>query len=143
MWIKGITMVWLLVMSVTDIIRRRIPIWMLGIQAALTAGVLFSTAQTGELHVMEVCRAAIPGLLLTAIALATKKAGWADGVILVLLGIQTGYKCCLTAALTGLFLMALLSVVLLLLRRVKKDTGLPFVPFLLAGWLFGQAGAGI
>lgn len=143
MWIKGITMVWMLVMSVTDVIRRRIPIWMLGILAALAAGVLFGTAQAGELRVMEVCRAAIPGLLLTAIALATKKAGWADGVILLLLGIQTGYKSCLTAALVGLFLMALLSIVLLILHRVKKDTGLPFVPFLLAGWLFSQAGAGI
>lgn len=37
----------------------------------------------------------------------------------------------------GAFLMAVFSVVLLVLRKAKKDTKLPFIPFLAMGWFLG------
>lgn len=111
------------------------PAWMLWIGTAAAAGVLLYDGINGSLNGWQACRALMPGLILLAVAYATGKAGLADGVILMLLGIFMGYEGCVAASLGGLFLIALCSGVLLMLRRVKKDTRIPFVPFLAAAWL--------
>lgn len=132
-----LTAVWLIVMSVVDMRNRQVPLWMLTVQAALAAGILIWGGINGELSIGGICRALIPGVILVAIALSTKKAGWADGVVLLLLGVQTGYEKCMVAVLMALFLMAALSAMLLVFHKVKKDTRLPFLPFLTMGWFLG------
>lgn len=89
MWGVILTTVWLIAMSVVDIRNRQVPLWMLTVQAVLAAGMLMWGGINGELSIGGICRAFIPGLILVAIALSTKKAGWADGVVLLLLGVQT------------------------------------------------------
>lgn len=137
MWGMILTAVCLAAMSIADIVNRKVPLWMLTVQASLAVGMLVWGGINGELSIEGICRALIPGIILVAIALSTKKAGWADGVVLLLLGIQTNYEKCMVAVLVALFLMAVLSVVLLVLRKVKKDTKLPFIPFLAMGWFLG------
>lgn len=137
MWGVILTTVWLIAMSIVDIRNRQVPLWMLMVQAVLAAGMLMRGGINGELSIGGICRAFIPGLILVAIALSTKKAGWADGVVLLLLGVQTSYEKCMVAVLMALFLMAALSAVLLVFHKVKKDTRLPFIPFLTMGWVLG------
>lgn len=137
MWSMILTAVCLAAMSIADIVNRKVPLWMLTVQASLAVGMLVWGGINGELSIGGICRALIPGIILVAIALSTKKAGWADGVVLLLLGIQTNYEKCMVAVLVALFLMAVFSVVLLVLRKVKKDTKLPFIPFLAMGWFLG------
>ena len=137
MWGVILTTVWLIAMSIVDIRNRQVPLWMLMVQAVLAAGMLMWGGINGELSIGGICRAFIPGLILVAIALSTKKAGWADGVVLLLLGAQTGYENCMVAVLMALFIMAALSAVLLVFHKVKKDTRLPFIPFLTMGWVLG------
>lgn len=137
MWGMILTAVCLAAMSIADIVNRKVPLWMLTVQASLAVGMLVWGGINGELSIGGICRALIPGIILVAIALSTKKAGWADGVVLLLLGIQTNYEKCMVAVLVALFLMAVFSVVLLVLRKVKKDTKLPFIPFLTMGWFLG------
>ena len=137
MWGVILTAVCLIVMSIADMVNRKVPLWMLAVQAALAAGMLIWGGINGELSIGGICKALIPGIILVAIALSTRKAGWADGVVLLLLGIQTDYEKCMVAVLMALFLMAALSAVLLVFRKVKKDTKLPFIPFLTMGWFLG------
>lgn len=137
MWGVILTAVCLIVMSIADMVNRKVPLWMLAVQAALAAGMLLWGGINGELSIGGICKALIPGIILVAIALSTRKAGWADGVVLLLLGIQTDYEKCMVAVLMALFLMAALSAVLLVFRKVKKDTKLPFIPFLTMGWFLG------
>lgn len=137
MWGVILTAVWLIAMSVVDIRSRQVPLWMLMVQAVLAAGMLIGGGINGELSAGGICRALIPGVILVVIALSTKKAGWADGVVLLLLGVQTSYEKCMVAVLMALFLMAALSAVLLVFHKVKKDTRLPFLPFLTMGWFLG------
>ena len=132
-----LTAVWLIVMSVVDVRNRQVPLWMLTVQAALAVGILMWEGVNGELSIGGICRALIPGVILVIIALSTKKAGWADGVVLLLFGVQTDYEKCMVAVLMALFLMAALSAVLLVFHKVKKDTRLPFIPFLTMGWFLG------
>lgn len=135
MWKEAVTAVWLLPISIMDTKSKRVPVWMLWAGAVAAAGALLYEGIIGGLNVWQVCRALIPGLILLAIAFVTGKAGPADGIILMLLGIFMGYEGCMAASLGGLFLISLFSGILLMLHRVKKDTKIPFVPFLAMGWL--------
>lgn len=140
MWKEVLTAAWLMPMSIMDTKSKSVPAWMLWIGTAAAAGVLLYEGINGRLNGWQACRALMPGVILLAVAYATGKAGLADGVILMLLGIFMGYEGCVAASLGGLFLIALCSGVLLMLRRVKKDTRIPFVPFLTAAWLIVVCG---
>lgn len=140
MWKEVLTAAWLVPMSIMDTRSKSVPVWMLWIGTVAAAGVLLYEGISGRLNGWQACRALMPGLILLAVAYATGKAGLADGVILMLLGIFMGYEGCVAASLGGLFLIALCSGVLLMLRRVKKDTRIPFVPFLAAAWLIVVCG---
>ncbi|MDE6639635.1 MAG: hypothetical protein K2K63_03855 [Acetatifactor sp.] len=140
MWKEVLTAVWLVPMSIMDTRSKRVPVWMLWIGSAAAIGVLLYDGINGGLNGWQECRALLPGVILLAVAYATGKAGPADGVILMLLGVFMGYEDCVAASLGGLFLIALFSVVLLTLRRVKRDTRIPFVPFLAVGWLIVTCG---
>ena len=129
---EAITAGWLIPMSVVDIRKRKVPVWMLGIGALGAAGVLLYEGLTGELNGWQVCRGLIPGGILLAAAFVTGKAGLADGIIVMLLGVFM--------ALGGLFLLSLFSGILLALRRVKRNTKIPFVPFLTVGWMIAVWG---
>lgn len=140
MWKEVLTAIWLVPMSIMDTRSKRVPVWMLWIGTAAAIGVLLYDGINGGLNGWQECRALLPGIILLAVAYATGKAGPADGVILMLFGVFTGYEDCVAASLGGLFLIALFSVVLLTLRRVKRDTRIPFVPFLAVGWLIVVCG---
>lgn len=131
---------WLLPMSVMDVKSRRVPVWMLWIGAAAAAGMFLYEMITEEAVGWQICRGLLPGLVMLTVAAATGKAGVADGVIMLLMGILAGSEVCVEASLGGLFLLALVSGVLLALRKAKRDTRIPFVPFLTAGWLLAVCG---
>ncbi|MCM1057030.1 MAG: hypothetical protein NC517_05420 [Firmicutes bacterium] len=135
MWKEILTAIWLVPVSIMDARCKRVPVWILWLGGAAAAGMLLYEGINGRLNGWQECRALLPGAILLAVAYVTGKAGMADGVILMLLGIFMGYEGCVAASLGGLFLIALFAGVLLALRRVKKDTRIPFVPFLAVGWL--------
>lgn len=135
MWKEVLTAAWLVPMSIVDIKSKRVPVWMLAAAAAAAVGVLLYEGVSGGLSGWQECRALVPGGVLLLVAYATGKAGPADGIVLMLLGIFMGYKDCVAASLGGLFLIALFSAALLMLHRAKKNTRIPFIPFLALGWL--------
>lgn len=140
MWKEVMTAAWLVPMSIMDTRSRKVPVWMLWIGTAAAVGVLLYEGINGGLNGWQECRALLPGAIMLAVAYATGKAGPADGIILMLLGVLMGYEDCVAVSLGGLFLIALFSAVLLTLRRVKKDTRIPFVPFLAVSWLIVVCG---
>lgn len=140
MWKEALTAAWLVPLSIMDIKSKRVPVWMLWIGTAVAAGVLLYEGINSGPNIWSICRALMPGMILLVIAFVTGKAGMADGVILMLLGALTGYGDCMAAALGGLLLTALLSGILLALRKVSRNTKIPFVPFLTAGWIIAVWG---
>lgn len=140
MWKEALTAAWLLPMSIMDTKAKRVPVWMLWIGAVAALGVLLYEGISGELNGWQAYRALMPGVILLAVAAVTKKAGLADGIILMLLGISMGYEGCVAVSLGSLVMIALFSGILLALHRVKKDTRIPFVPFLAAGWFIFVCG---
>lgn len=131
MWIWACMMGWLLVSSVMDIKTRRLPIWMLVLGGGLAvAAVLYQKS-----GYFDILRGMMPGLSLLAIAFVTKKAGYGDGIALSFLGMVLGGEKGLLLFGISLFLLALCSLTLLALRKVGRNSGIPFLPFLAVAWM--------
>ena len=77
----------------------------------------------------------LPGIVLLLVAVATKKAGWADGVVLLLLGLLWGARECTVSFALSLFAISIVSLILLALRKVDRNARLPYLPFLCGGYL--------
>lgn len=134
MWRDVITAGWLFILSVMDINKKSVPIWLLGIGAVNTAVTLLTEGLSGDIDGWLLCRSMFPGAVFLAIAAATGKAGYGDGIVLIMLGLMSGFKVCLLALTAGLFLIAIFSGALLALRKVKRNSRIPFLPFLTVGW---------
>ena len=77
-----------------------------------------------------------PGIFLLALGLVTRQAiGYGDGLMLLVCGLCLGGKTAGVLLITGMFLICPISLYLLLFKRAKRDTQLPFAPFLLGAYL--------
>lgn len=77
------------------------------------------------------------GIILVIISVITKQAiGMADALIMLGLGIGEGGLKSLSILMYALLLAAFVSGILILLKRANKKTTLPFVPFMMAGYIF-------
>lgn len=130
---KMLLFCWLLCLSLFDIRYRRIPVWLLLLGGVVILGSGAYGCIRGENNGTELFLGMIPGVLLLLLAVATKKAGWADGVVLMLLGSMLGFRQCVMGTMVSLAIISVFSAVLLALRRVGKGTNIPYVPFLAMG----------
>lgn len=120
--------------SVSDIRMQCIPVRSLG------AGVVLSTCWTigkvllGEQPQAAVILGLIPGSAVLLLARVTREqVGCGDGWELVIMGSLLGWKDCLLGLGIALFGVFTVSVILLVFRRVRGNTRIPFVPFLCMG----------
>lgn len=125
--------VWLSGLSLFDIRYRKVPMWMILSGGAAAAGAGICGCIWGEGSFMDLLSGMIPGAVLLLLALGTRKAGWADGVILAILGSVLGFRQCMLVTMLSLILVSVLSAALLMLKKADKETAIPYVPFLTAG----------
>ena len=135
MWKLALTALWLIAMSLFDLFEKRVPVWLLtigGIPAIVTA---MFTYRNGTGSLSQLLFGMLPGVLLLVVAAVTRKAGWADGIVLLIMGLLTGLWECMVCFMVSLIAMSAVSLPLLVLRKVGKNTTLPYIPFLCAGYL--------
>lgn len=78
----------------------------------------------------------LPGLGLLLISYVMKgQVGRADAYLMCIVGVLLGIGKGISILFYALLLAGSVSLVLLVLRKVKRDTKLPFVPFLFGGYL--------
>lgn len=135
MWQKGITGIWLLMLSVSDIRKKSIPIWMFWVGLTAAAGILFAEMIAGRLVILSLLAAIWPGILFLGIAVITKNVGYGDGIALILLGLMSGQRLCQAAFMAGLLINSLFGIAVLILKKARKNTCIPFLPFLTIGWV--------
>ena len=127
--------IWLSAMSISDVRYKRIPIWMIGL--GIPAASIAVLRGWNELSIKTSVFCLIPGFLLLLSAF-TKRVGYGDGIVLLLLGLMVGRDCCMKIFLISMMLMSLFAAVMLILRKVVKETRLPYLPFLLIAWFVGR-----
>ena len=80
----------------------------------------------------------LPGIIVYAVAFFSKeRIGKGDAVTLMFIGAVAGKETVLMSLFVSLTIAALISAVLLILKKVQKDTKLPFIPFLSIGVIAG------
>ena len=135
MWKLALTVLWLIAMSIFDLFEKRVPVWILaagGIPAIVSAMYAYIK---GTESLSQILFGMLPGVLLLVVAAVTKKAGWADGIVLLIMGLLTGLRECMACFMVSLLAMSAVSLPLLVLRKVGKNATLPYIPFLCAGYL--------
>lgn len=135
MWKHFFTTFWLGILAGIDARCKYVPVWLLTLVGVVVTLVSVNKGGKGSLGDMELLWSILPGIVLLTVAVLTKKAGWADGVVLMMLGIQTGFRKSIFSLALGMFFISVVSLVLLTFRKVNKNTKLPFIPFLYAGYL--------
>lgn len=131
--IDGIIGVMLGACSIQDIIHKKINTWLIvagGLLLVLTLLILRPISITESLSGLPV------GVLVMAISKATGgKIGMGDGMVLCVTGLWLGLWGNMELFAYALLAAAIVSVVLLALRLVNRKKSIPFIPFLLLGYL--------
>lgn len=133
-WIIRIVLgVLLLFCGVQDLMYKRIYLWMIGVCAtAIIACLPFCES----LSLTERLGGCALGLGVILLSKATGgKIGLGDGILLCITGLSLGFWTNTELFGIALSLAAAVSVLLLLLRLADRKKSIPFVPFLLAGYV--------
>lgn len=88
-----------------------------------------------ELSVGEYLAGGALGACFIALSKISREIGMGDGILLVILGLMLGLRRLIGVLFLALVLCALMAAVLCLMGRAGKRSRLPFVPFLLIGFL--------
>lgn len=131
---EGIAVVFLSICAVFDIRKREIPLALLMLGMITAAGIDVWQMVNRTLSIAEVGAALLPGTFFLAVSFLTgEKVGYGDGLLLLTEGLLAGlYRCCF-ALLIGLVTACVCSLLLLVFRRVQKNSVIPFAPFLAIG----------
>ena len=139
MWKIILTALWLGILAFMDIRKRLVPIWLLAVSVIFVTCMSVYEIWQGSMNGAEIMWGILPGFMLLLIAVFSKKAGWADGVVLLLLGIMTGFQECAFSFTLSMLAISVISLALLMMKRVGKNTKMPYLPFLWAGYLVQEA----
>ena len=122
----------LMALSVMDLRTKKIPL-----MPVLVLGVMFFVYRIWSgVPLLEVAAGAIPGGILLLVSVLTEESiGYGDGLVLLVLGVLCGVAKAVAVLGMALLLAAVLSMVLLALKRVGRKTELPFLPCLCSGYL--------
>ncbi len=129
------TVIWLGASAWMDFRRKRVSIGFLAVTALVVTGMWIGGMLRDKTAAAEMLFSLLPGGMLTVAALLSKHAGWADGVILMLLGMSAGLRRCVVSFTVSILAISIVSLVLLTAKRVHRDTKIPYLPFLWVGYV--------
>ncbi len=131
--VKIILAVLLLICGIQDIYKRKISLWIIAAGVLLTGICLPFCYNLSLADRIGGCAVGICIILLSKIT--GGKIGAGDGLLLCVTGLGLGLWVNLELFGIALFLAALLSILLLILRLADRQKSIPFVPFLLSGYI--------
>lgn len=125
--------VFLLIEGIRDLQKHKVS--MITVMIAGILGVIFQFGIIQE-NGLKIIGGILIGIVLLSLAKITReKIGYGDGWIFVVTGIYLGFHSNMYLLLLSLFLASLVSICLLVFKKVNKKTELPFVSFVLPGYL--------
>ncbi len=130
-----IVFIYFMSLGIMDLLKRRVPFFLLFVGGALLPGIGCYRCVQEELGWMEVIVGIFPGLFMVLVAWLTKKAGYADGVVLIQVGVCLGYHKALLLYCFSMLLLSGVCIILLIFRKVKKETKMPYLSFLAMAYL--------
>ncbi len=124
-------------LSVEDLRSKNVSLWVIMAMGLLLLGI--SVWQKNG--VVFILLGIIPGLTAVIFSYLTAGGlGMGDAVLLMSLGVYLGIWTGLTVLMLGLFLSSIAGIVLLILKKARMKTEMPFIPFYLGGFLLWEVG---
>ncbi|HEX3076805.1 MAG TPA: prepilin peptidase [Lachnospiraceae bacterium] len=127
------TILFLMTLAVIDMKERKIPCVVLSISflIALLSTVLVKHGITTE----QLCGMTI-GFLFILISFVTRgQLGLGDGITVVITGVVIGFWDNLLMVLYALFAAGITAIILIVFKRSNRKERIPFLPFLLLGYI--------
>lgn len=136
--------IYLLCIGIWDFIEKKIPLMLLvpgmvgmaiGVVRNMVAA--WNSVSDGKLFLptfLFSLLGLLPGVILLLVAWSSKKIGYGDGIMILSLGGILGYNKVMSILMCSLFMMSIASIVLLALKKVRKESTLPYFPFLFLGY---------
>lgn len=123
---------YLCVVSVWDIRKREIPLWLIAVGGLLAAGLGFFS----EKHsIMLMIAGALVGMVFVGISKVTEEAfGYGDSLMIAVAGVYLGFWNVLGLLVWAHVLAALFAGYILIRKGIYKGASFPFVPFLLVAY---------
>lgn len=129
---RGGCLIFLIVLSVTDMKIRQIPA--LALTAGNAAAVLYQMACRQE-DFISIAGGAAVGIVFLLIAKLTRESiGYGDGLGILGLGIYLGFWKLLEVLASAFFLLAVGAAIILGRKKMSRKCALPFYPFLTVGY---------
>lgn len=123
-----------LICAGTDFCSKRVYRWVVMLYMALAVAGRLTAGMTGGMSVFVADL--LPGVVCLLMARATHQGiGYGDAMLILVCGLSVGWSACIELVLSAFFLAGAAALVLLIRSRGQK-TELPFVPFLLAAWMW-------
>ena len=137
---KAGLLLFLIISAGLDIKRKEVSMVLTGLFAA--AAVICNLAYQQIPVIIWVC-GILPGIFFLAAGLARRGAvGSGDGFVIAVCGLFLGIWGNIQLLLIALFLSALYSMVLIVVKKVKRSHTIAFIPFLLLGYVIMLTFAG-
>lgn len=125
--------VYLLVLGMMDWKAHKLPVWMLDIGGVLACIYQITCREKPFLLIFA---GAMVGLVFLVISKVTREAfGSGDSILIGILGVYLGFWNLLTLLLWAFLFAAVVSVFVLILKKFKRKSALPFVPCLGCGYV--------
>lgn len=135
-FLNGVFLIYLIIAAWKDVKEKKVSVWLAGVFALLAAA-FHMFLEKGDIRWAA---GALPGFFLLWLAWVSQQAvGYGDGCVLTVIGLYLGFAAGTGILMTGLLMMCPVSLGVLLWKKDRKRT-LPFVPFLLAGYLIWLMG---
>lgn len=130
---KAVLAAVLLSCGIVDFLRKRVYIWM------LVAGGILVFALLPFCHEITLASrlagAATGAAIILLSFISGGKIGLGDGILLCITGLGLGFWGNMELFCLALMLAAGLSIILMIFRKADRRMSIPFVPFMLAGYL--------
>jgi leader peptidase (prepilin peptidase)/N-methyltransferase len=128
-----LTIGWLVLCSYQDLKRKQINTMLIFIGVVV---ILVTSVIQGELKLLERVTGLVPGISLLLLSHITRgQIGVGDGLIICGFGICFGLLETVILLAYGLFGSAIFSIIILCIHKANKKMTIPFVPFILMGYL--------
>lgn len=122
----------LLILAIQDLKSKKVSTWicLLSIALILIASFIYKESMVNSFLGM-----AFGFIMLGVSKITGGKLGLGDGMILTFTGLGLGFWRNVEMFAMALFMAAIVSIVLLILKKVNRHSCLPFVPFLLLSYI--------
>lgn len=135
---RFLALIYLGILGIKDCKDREIPMWWLLAGLFLFVGFGIYRSLQGEMVWPDMLVGMLPGIMLLVLARLSGKAGFADGIVLTEMGLYLGYRESVFVFCCSVVLLAVFSVMLLFLKKVHRNTRMPYLPFLAVVCLLRQ-----